>query len=323
MRSTVTAAHLARLVALVSGFLFAPTSFAQHADIPADSPLRRLDADLVRCGKELIAQMDAARITTTWEHEKFPAFHVFGNTYSVGIRPVTAYLVKTSDGLILIDTTFAPTAPWVAESIQKLGFNLADIKIILGSHAHGDHQGGNAWMKEHAPKAQLMVMDADVAAIEKGLKGPNGAGDPPAKVDRILHDGDKVTLGDVSIAVWKTAGHTPGATSFEWRTSEGSKTYDIVVVGSQQPATQLVPEGYPGIVADQANAWTRLRSLRPDIWFGGHSWQHANIHKYEQLLVKPGSEPFVDPKGYRCLTEARTQEFVDSYDQQVAKANGR
>lgn len=299
----------------------ASVASAAISDIPANSPLRHIDPALVSCGKDLIALMDATRITTTWNHEKFPAFHVVGNTWSVGIRPVTAYLIKTSEGLILIDTTFADTAPWVAEAIKSQGFKLEDIKIILGSHAHGDHQGGNPWMKEHVPGARLMIMVADVPAIEKGLGGGgNMEAIPGVKVDRVLHDGDKVTLGDTTIDIWKTAGHTPGATSFTWKTSEGGKTFSMAILGSQQPAPKLVPEEYPGIVADQINAWTRLLSFTPDYWFGGHSWQHFNIRKYEEMLAKPGSAPFNDPKGYRCLTAARSQEFVDSLAKQKKAA---
>lgn len=286
-------------------------------DIPQSSPLRHIDPALVSCGKDLIALMDATRITTTWNHEKFPAFHVVGNTWSVGIRPVTSYLIKTSEGLILIDTTFGDTAPWVAEAIQSQGFKLEDIRIILGSHAHGDHQGGNAWMKEHAPNARFMIMDGDVAAIEAGLPAGGGlAATPGVHVDRVLHDGDKVTLGDTTIDIWKTAGHTPGATSFTWKTSEGGKTFSMAILGSQQPAAKLVPEDYPGIVGDQIQAWTRLLSLTPDYWFGGHSWQHFNIRKYEEKLARPQSDPFNDPKGYRCLTAARAQEFVNLLDKQ-------
>lgn len=292
------------------------------AKIAADSPLLRIDPNEVACGRPAIALMDATRITTGWDHRKFPAFKVVGNTYSVGISAVTAYLVKTSDGLILIDTTFDETAPWVAESIEKLGFKLADIKIILGSHAHLDHQGGSAWMKVHAPDAKLMIMEGDAETVEKGSPAVEGIGRgmPAVKVDRVLHDGDKVTLGDVTVSVWKTAGHTRGASSFEWQTTENGKTYDVLLMGSQQAATKLVPEEYPGIVKDQIDGWERLLSLRPDVWFGGHPWQHNNVDKYEAMLAEPGSNPFVDPKGYRCLVAARAFDFVEELKKQEAAA---
>lgn len=292
------------------------------ATIASGSPLLHIDPAEVACGRPAIALMDATRITTGWDHRKFPAFKVVGNTYSVGISAVTAYLIKTGDGLILIDTTFDETAPWVAESIEKLGFKLADIKIILGSHAHLDHQGGSAWMKARVPGAKLMIMEGDAETVEKGAPGVEGIGRgmPPVKVDQILHDGDKVTLGDVTVLVWKTAGHTPGASSFEWKTTENGKTYDVLLMGSQQAAEKLVPEGYPGIVSDQITGWEKLLSLKPDVWFGGHPWQHNNVDKYEAMLAEPGSNPFVDPQGYRCLVAARAFDFVQELKKQEAAA---
>ncbi len=295
---------------------------ASIPEIPRNSPLLKLDPKMVACGKRIIAQMDATRITTGWENQKFPAFRVIGNTYSVGIKAVTAYLIKTNDGLILIDTTWAETAPWVGESIEKLGFKLSDIKIILGSHAHPDHIGGNTWMKAHAPNAKLMIMDTDAPVMEQGTPARGGlAAVPGVKVDRILHDGDKVTLGDVTVDIWKTAGHTPGATSFLWRTAQGNKTYTVMIVGSQFVANPLVPVVYPGVVRDQIDSWTKILSFKPDVWFGGHTWQHDNIDKYEAMLVDPkAANPFVDPKSYQCLAAARSQEFVEALAKQRAAA---
>lgn len=304
-----------------------PTALAAPSALPpakiaAGSPLLSIDPAEVACGRPAIALMDATRITTGWDNRQFPAFKVVGNTYSVGISAVTAYLVKTSDGLILIDTTFDETAPWVAESVEKLGFKLADIKIILGSHAHLDHQGGSAWMKAHVPGAKLMIMEGDAETVEKGAPGVEGIGRgmPPVKVDRVLHDGDKVKLGDVTVSVWKTAGHTKGASSFEWQTTENGKTYDVLLMGSQQAAKELVPEEYPGIVKDQIEGWEKLLSLKPDVWFGGHPWQHNNVDKYEAILAEPGSNPFIDPKGYRCLVAARAFDFVEELKKQEAAA---
>jgi len=292
------------------------------AVIPADSPLLSIDPQLIQCGRPLIAQMDATRITTSWQNRSFPGFKVIGNTYSVGITAVTAYLIDTGDGLILIDTTFSETAPMVAEAIGNLGFDIQDIKIILGSHAHADHQGGTSWFLERVPNAQLMILEGDAATVEAGVPGQpgRGAGMPAAHVNRVLHDGDVVSLGNTQIKVWKTAGHTPGASSFEWTETVDGRPYTVFLLGSQQAAEELEPEGYPGIVADQIAGWTRLLSIQPDVWFGGHSWQHNNIDKYEAMLVDPASNPFIDPEGYRCLVAARAYDFVQELARQRAAA---
>lgn len=318
-RATAAAFGLAAILSV------AGTSSAQSkiAEIPDDSPLLHIDPKLVECGRPLIALMDATRKSTGWENHPFPAFKVIGNTYSVGIAAVTSYLIDTGDGLILIDTTFNETAPMVAKSIEDLGFKLENIKIILGSHAHIDHQGGTAWFLERVPNAQLMIMEGDAETVEAGVppRPGGGLGMPPAHVNRILHDGDEVKLGNTTVKVWKTAGHTIGASSFEWTETVGGKAYDVLLVGSQQAATKLVPESYPGIVKDQIQAWTRLLTLHPDVWFGGHTWQHNNADKYEAMLVDPKTNPFIDPQGYRCLIGARAQDFVNELRRQETAAS--
>lgn len=325
MAARKTIARMTRislLAMMIARPAIAMSGEAAPSALDPGSPLLRIDPSEEACGRPAIALMDATRITTGWEHRKFPAFKVVGNTYSIGISAVTAYLIATNAGLILIDTTFDETAPWIADSIKELGFKLEDIKIILGSHAHLDHQGGSAWMKSQAPNAKLMIMAGDAETVEAGAPGVDGIGRgmPPVSVDKVLSDGERITLGDVTVTAWKTAGHTPGASSFEWQTHENGRAYQVLLMGSQQAATKLVPEGYPGIVEDQISGWERLLSLKPDVWFGGHPWQHNNVDKYEAMLAEPGSNPFVDPKGYRCLVAARAFDFVNELRRQESAA---
>jgi hypothetical protein len=94
-----------------------------------------------------------------------------------------------------------------------------------------------------------------------------------------------------------------------------------MIVGSQFVANPLVPEVYPGVVRDQIDSWTKILSFKPDVWFGGHTWQHDNIDKYEAMLVDPSkANPFVDPKSYQCLAAARSKEFVDALAKQRSAA---
>jgi metallo-beta-lactamase class B len=296
--------------------LLAMTGVAHAQTLPPgiepNSPLAKLDHSLVAAGKVRIARMDAERVETQKGGDaEVPPFKLVGNTYSVGIKAVTSYVIKTSDGLILVDMTYDRTAPWVAKAIESLGFRLSDIKIILGSHSHGDHVGGMAYFKAHAPQAKVMIMDADAPILEKGVpgRGPGGTGGiPPVKVDRVLKDGDKITLGDTTLTAWKTAGHTPGATSLEWKQTENGKTYNVVLVGSQFTAI----EGYPGVKEDQIKTWNRYLSLNADIWVGGHTWQHEQRPKYAALIYgDPAVNPFYDPQGYRELIAARAEEFLE------------
>lgn len=272
------------------------------------SALANLDATLVAAGKTRIAAMDAERAARQKIGDaEFPAFKLVGNTYSVGTNSQTAYVIKTSDGLILVDMTYERTAPWVAKAIESQGLKVSDIKILLGSHSHGDHVGGMAWFKERAPQAKTMIMEGDAAILEKGVVGRDGSFSiRPVKVDRVLKDGDKITLGDTTLTAWKTAGHTPGATSLEWMQTENGKPYNVVLVGSQFTAI----EGYPGVKEDQIKTWNRYLSLRADVWVGGHTWQHSQTAKHDALMANPGTNPFIDPQGYRELIAARSDEFV-------------
>lgn len=290
----------------------APRAQPLPPGIAPDSLLANVDRSLVAAGKARIARMDAERIETQkgGDHE-VPPFKVVGNTYSVGTKTVTAYVIKTSEGLILVDMTYDHSAWWVAKAMQSLGFELSDIKILLGSHSHGDHVGGMAWFKQRAPQAQIMIMDADAEILARGVppRTPGGGGGIPAvKIDRILKDGDKVTLGDTTVTAWKTAGHTPGATSLEWTQTENGKTYTVVLVGSNFTAIS----GYPNVIQDQINTWNRYLSLKADIWMGGHTWQHEQKPKYAELIYgDPAVNPFYDPQGYRELIAARSEEFLE------------
>src|ERR1700730_3760560 len=126
----------------------------------------------------------------------FPPHHVIGNVYFVGSKGLGIYLITTPQGNILINSGLEASVPLIRESIEKLGFRFSDTKILLISHAHFDHDAGSAMIKE-LTKAQYMVMDADVPVVKSGGKSDFYYGDmpgslyKPAKVDRVLHDGDQ------------------------------------------------------------------------------------------------------------------------------------
>ena len=153
-------------------------------------------------------------------------FRLIGNIYYVGAKNIASYLITTPQGHILVDTGTTEMTPVITASVQALGFKLRDIKIMLSSHAHFDHVGGHAAMKK-ATGAQVMAMRLDAEALEAGMdKSPLGdEGWPPVKVDRVLADGDTVTLGGATLrAVW-APGHTPGCTVWTTPVQEAGKTY--------------------------------------------------------------------------------------------------
>src|SRR5436189_3877650 len=137
-------------------------------------------------------------------HREYPAFKIAGNLYYVGTADLAVYLINTPQGNILINSDFPEDVPLIKKSIGQLGFKYADTKIILASHAHGDHDAAVGLIKKDTG-AQLMIMDADVPETESTRQGR-----PGAKVDRVLHDGDIVELGGSKLTVHKTPGHTRG-----------------------------------------------------------------------------------------------------------------
>src|SRR5579871_649242 len=141
-------------------------------------------------------------------HREFPAFKIAGNLYYVGTADLAVYLINTPQGNILINSDFPQDVPLIKKSIEQLGFKYSDTKIILISHAHGDHDAATGEIKSETG-AKLMVMDADVPDEESTAKGR-----PGAHVDRILHDGDKVELGGAMLIARLTPGHTKGCTTW-------------------------------------------------------------------------------------------------------------
>src|SRR6476661_8323069 len=145
----------------------------------------------------------------------FPPHKIIGNIYYVGTKTLTSFLVTTPQGAILINSTYERNVPVIQKSVELLGFKFSDIRIVLGNHAHGDHQEGDALVKQMTG-AQVMAMAEDVPAL-RAMK-PGGKEHP---IDRVLHDGDTVALGGVTLVAHLTAGHTPGATTWTMKTSEG------------------------------------------------------------------------------------------------------
>ena len=159
-------------------------------------------------------------------HGEFPAFKIAGNLYWVGTADLAVYLINTPQGNILINTDYKQDVPAIKKSIEKLGFKYGDTKILLISHAHGDHDEATAVVKEETG-AKLMVMAEDVPDEESTARGR-----PGAKVDRVLHDGDTVELGGAKLVAHLTPGHTKGCTTWTMQVRDGGRTLNAVIIGS-------------------------------------------------------------------------------------------
>jgi metallo-beta-lactamase class B len=259
--------------------------------------------------------------------EPFPAHRMIGNIYYVGSRGLASYLITTPAGHILINSNLKTSIPLIRESVEKLGFHFNDIKILLISHAHFDHDAGSAEILK-LTGAKYMVMDADVGVVESGGKTDFQYGDdatlsyPAAKVDRVLHDGDEVKLGDTALTAHKTAGHTRGCTTWSLKVSDAGKTYDVVIVGSPNVngGYKLVNNArYPEIADDYAHGFRVLKSLPCDVFLGAHGGYYDMEVKYAKLKAG-AANPYIDPKGYKEYVAEREQAFVSELQKQTAAA---
>ena len=277
----------------------------------------------------VIAAASHAPVQDDWT-EPFPAFRIAGNLYYVGSKGLASYLVTTSQGHILINSDLEANGPMIRASVESLGFKFSDIKVLLISHAHWDHCAGSAMIKQ-LTGAKYMVMEGDVDVVESGGETDfQYANDPtalypPTKVDRVLHDGDQVKLGDATLTARLTAGHTKGCTTWTMKVNEGSKLRDVVIVGSPNvnPGYKLVGNTlYPRITEDFEKQFRVLNSLSCDYFLGAHGSYYDLDKKYAQW--KAGvSTAFIDPAGYKSFVVDREQAFRTALKKQLtANAQG-
>jgi metallo-beta-lactamase class B len=246
----------------------------------------------------------------------FPPFRIAGNLYYVGSEELASYLIVTPQGNILINSSTERNVPLIQKSVEQLGFRFSDTKILLISHAHFDHCAGSAKVKQ-LTGAKYFVMDADVPVVESGGKADFQYGAEPAMlfpaahVDRVLHDGDTVRLGDAVLTAHLTAGHTRGTTTWTMDETEGGRTLHAVIVGSPNvnPSYKLVDNrAYPQIADDYYHGFQVLKSLPCDLFLGAHGSYYELKEKYQRWLHGDG-DAFIDPDGYKSYIADREQAF--------------
>jgi len=244
-------------------------------------------------------------------------FRIADGLYYVGSKDLASYLVVTSQGNILINSGLESSPTLIRSSIEQLGFKYTDTRILLISHAHWDHDAGSARVIRETG-ATYMVMDDDVPVVESGGALDFAYADSPypkAKVDRVLHDGDEVTLGDATLVAHKTPGHTRGCTTWTMKIKQDGKTLDAVIVGSWNVNAEyrLVgkpqhPASYPGIVADYRKTFALLKKLPCDLFLGAHG-DYFNLLEKLTRARKAGESVWIDPEGYQAKVAERERVF--------------
>jgi metallo-beta-lactamase class B len=256
-------------------------------------------------------QQKQQKQTTDW-NKPFPPHKIIGNLYFVGTDNLGTFLITTPQGHILINSDFESTVPQIRTSVEMLGFKFTDVKILLGSHAHGDHMEGDALFKELSG-AQVMAIEQDVPALQ-AMK-PGGK---PHPIDKVLRDGEEVKLGGATLTAHLTPGHTKGCTTWTTRIEESGKSYNVVIVCSVGVNAGVILVGnkdYPQIADDYMRSFKILRTLPCDVFLGAHGAFYGLAAKYAKV-GKTDTNPFIDPTGYRAYIDTMEKNFLARLDEQ-------
>lgn len=242
-------------------------------------------------------------------------FRIIGNIYYVGASDVTAYLITSPQGHILIDAGFEETVPQIKANVARLGFKMEDIKILLINHAHYDHCGGAAEIKK-LTGARLFASPADATLLEDGgISDFRFGGDKPlftpVKVDERLKDGQEIRLGGSVLKTHFTPGHTKGATTWTTDASEAGKKYKVVFASSATTLdyTFVNNAKYPQIAEDYAKTYATLKSIKADVFLASHGQFFDLLEKAQKLRAGAKVNPFIDPQGYRQFVTQITRQF--------------
>ncbi len=265
-----------------------------------------------------------APVVPDWNRPVEP-FRVLGNLYYVGASDVSAFLLTTSDGNILLDSGFRETVPLIESNLGKLGLRFEDIRLILTSHAHYDHAGGTADIKRRT-KARFLANPAEAGAFHRGGRGDFAFGDkypfPPVDPDGLLRDGTPAVLGTTALTPHFTPGHTKGCTSWTTRIEEAGRHYDVVIASSMSaPGYRLAGNReYPEIARDFEASFAKLRALPCDVFLSLHSWDFDFHNKLKARTQGTKQNPFVNPGELAAFVDRTHSAFRKQYGEQQAAA---
>jgi metallo-beta-lactamase class B len=257
---------------------------------------------------------------TAWE-KSYPPFRIAGNLYYVGTYELSCYLITTSKGNILINSGVASSAAQIKKNVEALGFKFRDIKILLTSQAHFDHVGGMAAIKKET-HAKFMVDAADADVLSTGglsdyELGKYGVTFKPVHADRLLHDGDTVTLGDMHVVMLHHPGHTKGSCSFLFTVHDSASSYRVLIANMpsiivDKPFADVT--AYPTIAQDYAYTFKAMKQIHFDIWLAAHASQFELQQKHSPgAAYNPAA--FIDQQGYN----AELNELQKKYDDKLKK----
>jgi metallo-beta-lactamase class B len=269
----------------------------------------------------VLSSFALAQETAEWRswNQPVPPFRLAGNIYYVGANEITSFLITSPQGHILLDGGFAETAPQIEANIEKLGFHLRDVKVLLNSQAHSDHAGGFAELKR-VTGARLLIAPGDAELVARGGHDDFAFGNtmvyPATKPDGTFKDGETIRVGDAAMVAHVTPGHTRGCTTWTTKITEAGKSYDVTFLCSvSAPGYRLVNNPkYPNIVNDYRETFRRLKAMHTDIFLASHGSFFDLEHKRAAIGTgKPN--PFIVAGEFDSFL-ARSER---AFDAQLAK----
>lgn len=253
-----------------------------------------------------------------WNAPQRP-FRIHGNTHYVGTHGLSAVLVTSGEGHVLLDGGLPESAALIMANIRALGFRIEDVKLILNSHAHFDHAGGLAELA----RASRAVVAASPASAPVLRRGTSGTDDPqygvllpfpPVPGVRIIADGDTVRVGTLALTAHFTPGHTPGGTSWSWKSCDQGRCLDFVYADSQTPVSAeeflfTRSRTYPSVLDDFARGFAVLERLRCDVLLTPHP---GASRLWERTAARDSgtAQALVDPDACRRYAAAARQQLA-------------
>jgi metallo-beta-lactamase class B len=245
-------------------------------------------------------------------------FRIAGNFYYVGANDIAAFLITGPEGHVVLDGGYPSTAPMIMASIAKLGFDIADVKVLVNSEPHPDHAGGLTVIQQ-ASGAELWASNASADSIASGGDDPDMFlpvrallwigifGYPPARVGHRFKDGDRIRVGPIALTAHITGGHSRGCTSWSFPVRDGDRVLNVVSVCD---LGVLGLNRYPEQGADLERSFRVLRSLPADIWVTNHARAWGRYRKFvASRTAKNPADSFIDPEGYRAFINKAEAEF--------------
>jgi metallo-beta-lactamase class B len=266
-------------------------------------------------------KLQEPKVTNAEWGKPYQPFRIVGNLYYVGTYDLACYLITTPKGNILINTGLAASAKQIKENIKTLGFNFADIKILLNTQAHYDHLGAMAAIKRQT-KAKLLVNEKDAAEIKSGgssdyALGGNTSTFEPLTPDRLLQNNDTIKLGDMQLVILHHPGHTKGSSSFLFTVMDKQKFYKVLIANMPTIVTDssfaAIPT-YKTIADDYAYTLKAMKNISFDIWLASHASQFKLHTKH-----KPGDAynpaAFIDQAGYDASINDLQKDYEEKMQQ--------